>query len=62
MRPTRTLPGPTARLFAAALAGSAWLVLLLTGHAAGGVVHLLLVAGLVLPPWRAGAAPLAEDR
>ncbi len=38
------------------LAGSAllagWLALLLHGHAGGGAVHLLAVAGLVLWPWR----------
>jgi hypothetical protein len=40
------------RLFASALAIAAWLVLLFLGVALGGAVHLLLVAGLVLFPWR----------
>lgn len=43
---------PLLRLFAAALALSAWLSLLLLGHVAGGTVHLLLVASLLLFPWR----------
>jgi hypothetical protein len=31
---------------------SGWLALLLAGWTAGGAVHLLLVAALVLFPWR----------
>jgi hypothetical protein len=31
---------------------SLWLVLLLSGHAARGAVHLLLLAAIVLFPWR----------
>ena len=40
------------RLFASALAVVAWLVLLYLGIALGGAVHLLLVAGIALFPWR----------
>ncbi|HEV7785369.1 MAG TPA: hypothetical protein VGQ28_08535 [Thermoanaerobaculia bacterium] len=36
---------------------SAWLALLFSGLAFGGAVHLLLVAALVLFPWRAAAGP-----
>ena len=46
----------TGRLFASAIAIAAWLVLLFLGVALGGAVHLLLVAGLALFPWRGGAA------
>lgn len=42
-----------ARLVAAAACFAAWLVLLFLGYAAGGAVHLLAVAGVVLAPWRA---------
>ena len=31
---------------------SAWLILLLSGVALGGAIHLLLLASLVLFPWR----------
>ena len=31
---------------------SAWLILLLSGFALGGAIHLLLLASLVLFPWR----------
>lgn len=31
---------------------SAWLILLLSGFALGGAIHLLLVASLALFPWR----------
>jgi hypothetical protein len=34
---------------------SSWLALLFSGFAFHGAVHLLLVAALVLFPWRAGA-------
>lgn len=44
------------RLVAGALALAAWLALALSGHLAGGAVHLLAVAGLLLLPWRAGRA------
>ncbi|HVT16025.1 MAG TPA: DUF5670 family protein [Thermoanaerobaculia bacterium] len=38
---------------------SGWLALLFAGWSAGGAVHLLLVAALVLFPWRSlpGEAP-----
>lgn len=35
-------------MIAASVALSAWLILLLTGFAGGGAVHLLLLAGLAL--------------
>ena len=41
------------RLVAGAAALAAWLALLLSGHVAGGAVHLLAAAGLALVPWRA---------
>ena len=31
---------------------SAWLILLLSGFALGGAIHLLLLGSLVLFPWR----------
>ena len=31
---------------------SAWLILLLSGFALGGAIHLLFVGSLVLFPWR----------
>ena len=31
---------------------SAWLILLMSGFALGGAIHLLLAASLVLFPWR----------
>lgn len=31
---------------------SAWLILLLSGFALGGAIHLLLLASLLLFPWR----------
>ena len=46
-------PSPTARAALAFAALSAWLVLLLLGHAGGGAVHLLFAAALALFPWRA---------
>jgi hypothetical protein len=45
----------TARAAVALLSFSAWLALLFAGHAAGGAVHLLLLAACVLFPWRAAA-------
>ena len=48
---------PTARLFAAAACFAAWLVLLFLGFAAGGAVHALAVAAIVLVPWRRASAP-----
>jgi len=39
---------PTTRLFAAAACFAAWLVLLFTGFAFGGAVHLLAAAGILL--------------
>ena len=32
---------------------SAWLILLMSGFAFGGAIHLLLLASLALFPWRA---------
>lgn len=49
------------RLAAAAACFAAWLVLLFLGFAAGGAVHLLAVAGIVLVPWRGGGAPAASE-
>jgi hypothetical protein len=43
---------PMARLVAAAACFAGWLVLLFLGYAAGGAVHLLAVAGVLLAPWR----------
>ncbi len=51
---------------------SAWLVLLFSGWAGGGAVHVLFVAALALFPWRAlggspsqstdnGASPREDD-
>ena len=40
------------RLFGSAACLSAWLVLLFSGVALGGAVHLLLVATLGLFPWK----------
>ena len=55
--PSRSLcyaPG-VLRAALACAALSAWLVLLFAGWTLGGAVYLLLVAALVLFPWRAGA-------
>jgi membrane protein implicated in regulation of membrane protease activity len=41
------------RLFAAAVAIAAWMLLLFTGWAFGGLVHALLVVALFLVPWHA---------
>lgn len=51
----------TARLFAAAACLAAWLVLLLTGFALGGAVHLLAAAGVALA-WPRSGAGLREAR
>ena len=51
--PAKLVSWTDLRILGAAVAISVWLVLLLTGWAFGGLVHLLLVAGLVLAPWRA---------
>jgi hypothetical protein len=48
------------RVLAAASLVSAWLVLLLAGWTAGGLVWLLLPAGLALVPWRALADPASD--
>ena len=40
------------RLFLAVALLSAWLILLLSGFAFGGAIHLLLLASLGLFPWR----------
>jgi hypothetical protein len=40
---------------------SAWLVLLFSGWVAGGAVHALLVAAVVLFPWRAAASPGGDE-
>ena len=47
------------RLLPSLLAVAAWLILLFSGFALGGAVHLLLVAALVLFPWK---TPPAEER
>jgi hypothetical protein len=47
---------PLARAALALASVSAWLTLLLAGRTAGGAIHLLLLAGLLLFPWRALAA------
>jgi hypothetical protein len=47
------------RLLAAAALLGAWLVLLLSGVALGGAIHLVAVAALVVFPW--GAARGAGD-
>lgn len=41
------------RLVASAACLSAWLILLFSGVALGGAVHLLMIAALVVFPWRA---------
>lgn len=46
------MPASTLRLAAVALALSAWLVLLFSGVALGGAVHLLLLVALAAFPWR----------
>lgn len=43
-------PLPRLTLSVALLSG--WLILLLSGVALGGAIHLLLLASLVLFPWR----------
>ena len=40
---------------------STWLVLLLSGVALGGAVHLVLLAALVTYPWRLLLAPVTEE-
>jgi hypothetical protein len=51
------------RLLVAAALIPAWLLLLFTGHPFGGATHLLLVAALVVFPWRAARAqpPVSPD-
>jgi hypothetical protein len=50
---------PTLRLFAAAAAFAAWLVLLFFGYAFGGGVHLLALAGILLAlPRRASSTEI----
>lgn len=44
---------PLPSSFLAAGLFSSWMVLLLLGHAGRGLVHLLLLAALLLFPWRA---------
>ena len=44
--------GANGRLALSVVALAAWLVLLMSGFALGGAVHLLLAAALVLFPWR----------
>ncbi|MDX1502706.1 MAG: hypothetical protein R3325_10125 [Thermoanaerobaculia bacterium] len=43
---------PASRTLLSAALLSAWLMLLFTGWTAGGAVHLLLLAALLLFPWR----------
>jgi hypothetical protein len=47
---------PLARAALALAIFSAWLTLLLAGRTAGGAIHLLFLAALLLFPWRALAA------
>jgi hypothetical protein len=47
---------PTLRAALALASFSAWLALLFAGFAGGGAVHLLLLAALVLFPWKAAGA------
>jgi hypothetical protein len=47
---------PLVRAALALASASAWLTLLLAGRTAGGAIHLFLLAGLLLFPWRALAA------
>jgi Flp pilus assembly protein TadB len=42
----------SARLVAASALIAAWLLLLLFGHPLGAAVHVALVAGLAILPWR----------
>ncbi|HEX9943930.1 MAG TPA: hypothetical protein VGG03_18105 [Thermoanaerobaculia bacterium] len=44
---------PTARAALALLLFSSWLALLFAGFVFAGAVHLLLLAALILFPWRA---------
>lgn len=46
---------PTLRAAVALVLFSSWLALLFAGFALGGAIHLVLVAALVLFPWRASA-------
>jgi len=48
---------PFVRSAVALLLFSAWLALLFAGLMAGGAIHLLLLAALVLFPWKAAAPP-----
>lgn len=47
---------PTLRAAVALLLFSSWMALLFAGFALGGGVHLLLLAALMLFPWKALAA------
>lgn len=47
---------PSVRLLLACALFSAWLVPLLAGWAFGGAIHLVLLAALVVFPWRAARA------
>ena len=40
---------------------STWLVLLLSGVALGGAIHLLLLTALVTYPWRLALAPVSDE-
>lgn len=40
------------RILSAAVAIAGWMVLLFLGWSFGGLVHLLLVAGIVAVPWK----------
>ena len=51
--------GVATRTTLALAALSAWLVLLMTGVALGGAIHLLLAAALGVFPWR--SALLSDD-
>ena len=55
------MSSPTLRAAASLALFSGWLALLFAGFAAGGAVHLLLAASLVLFPWRAAREAQAPD-
>jgi hypothetical protein len=63
------MPASTRRLAGVALALSAWLLLLFSGVALGGAVHLLLLVALAAFPWRelrpvtpAAGGPLGKEK
>jgi hypothetical protein len=56
---THAITRPITRAALSLTLFSGWLALLFAGFAGGGAVHLLLLAALVLFPWRAAAGPKA---